>query len=57
MTSMVRQTELLELLAETTPIEDIIDKSGVDPVVVLKWLVKEGHVDLYDFFDDFDEYE
>jgi len=49
---------LLEMLADGTPIEDILERVGVEPIVVVKWLYKEGHIDIEEFFPDMDnEYE
>lgn len=42
----------LELLAEDYPLDEIVKKYDINPLVVYKFLYDEGYIDLEDFFGE-----
>lgn len=42
----------IEILAHYYPLEDILEQNDIEPEVIIKFLVEEGHIDLEDYFFD-----
>jgi len=45
----------LEVLAEDYPLDDLVKKYDINPLVVYQYLYEEGYIDLTDFFEEDEE--
>lgn len=43
----------LEILAEDYGIDILLENSEINPIIVVRWLVEEGHLNLEQYFEDY----
>lgn len=44
------EDDKIQILADTYPLETLLEQNDVEDFVVVKWLVDEGHINLNDYF-------
>jgi len=40
----------IQILADSYPLEDLLEQNDVEEYVIVQWLVEEGMLDLEDYF-------
>ena len=45
----------VQVLADSYPLEDLLEQNDIEVSVVIQWLVDEGKIDLEDYFFDEEE--
>lgn len=43
----------LEILAEDYGIDILLENSEINPIIVVRWLVEEGYLNLEQYFEDY----
>lgn len=50
------EDDKIKILADTYPIESLLEQNDVEEFIIVKWLVDEGMIDLDDYFGFEDVY-